>query len=157
MMFSTGDKNKEYIQAIGVGECAGVAFDVVGAIIGDAQKKIDLSRALLAEGRYPEATYNAYTGFVIGAKASLLVREVKCNTHIAIIEDFQTHFVDTQKFQLAAPFADLVLQLKKEQPTEAFAHSFGLQGQEFLEQVFAYRNAQAGGEDKLVIGSYYKA
>jgi sulfite reductase (ferredoxin) len=109
------NQNREYVQSIGTGECAGVAFDVVGAIIGDSQKKIDLSRQLLAAGRYAEAIYNAYTGFVIGAKASLLVRDVRCNTHIGIIEDFQTHCVETGDFSTgeAETFPHLVLQINQ--------------------------------------------
>lgn len=152
-------QNKEYIQSIGVGECAGVAFDVVGAIIGDAQKKIDLSRALLAEGRYPEATYNAYTGFVIGAKASLLVRDVKCNTHIAIIEDFQTHCVETGEFGIgkAETFPHLVLQINQNEPEADFTEKYVEQAAEFLNQVIEKRQRElvnSGGEDKLVLENY---
>ncbi|MEL6925057.1 MAG: nitrite/sulfite reductase, partial [Bacteroidota bacterium] len=63
---------QNYVQAIGVGECAGVAFDVVGTIINDAREKIELSQAALEEGLLADSIYHSYSAMVIGAKALLL-------------------------------------------------------------------------------------
>ena len=40
-----------------------------------------------------DSIYHSYTGFIVGAKALLLSKDIKCNTHQGILEDFQEHYV----------------------------------------------------------------
>ncbi len=153
-------QNEEYVQEIGVGECAGVTLDVVGTIIADAKEKIDSSKATFEQADYVNALYQAYTGFVIGAKALLLSKDVKCNTHRGILDDFQTHYVDTGDFYFPNTFPEFVLQISKYEATEEFAEDYLAEAEAFVQKVIATRRQQLmaeGGVEKLVIDNYYKA
>ncbi|MEZ5045168.1 MAG: nitrite reductase [Saprospiraceae bacterium] len=153
-------QNYEYLQEIGVGECAGVALDMVGTILMDAKEKLQQASEELEAGEWARAIYGAYLGFVVGAKALLLSKDVRCNTHRGIIDDFQTHFIVTGDLAAYHDFAETVLQINQNPPTKAFAHSYVRAANTFLSKVFDIREAQlqvAGGVDKLVIGHYYKA
>jgi len=158
--FQDWGQDSQYVQSIGVGECAGVVMDVVGTIIGDAKNKIDWAYEAFNENVYADSIYHAYAAFIIGAKALLLSKDVKCNTHKKILKDFQEHYLDTGEFDLPSSFSDLVLQINKNEPSEAFAKEYLAQAESFVQQVIDTRNAQlreAGGEDKLVVENYYKA
>jgi len=151
-------QDSQYIQAIGVGECAGVAFDMVGAIIGDAQEKVELSDEAIKVEAYADSIYHSYSAFVIGAKALLLSKDVKCNTHKGIIEDFQTHYVETGEFAFDTDFGITVLQINKNEPSESFAKQFLEEATTFFKAVVAKREEQLkDNDDKKVIGNYYKA
>lgn len=143
---------------VGVGECAGVMYDMIGAIIKDADtKKIEAADAL-NNSRYPEAIYYAYTGFVIGAKALLLSRDVECNTQIKILQDFDKTFVETGIFPLDGGFENLVLSINQHEPTLDFAANYVSRFNEFLTRVIAFRERTLeGGDDKVVVESNYKA
>ncbi len=150
----------DYVQSIGVGECAGVMLDVVGTIINDANQKISLAREALDQSEVANAIYHTYTAFVIGAKALLLSKDIKCNTHSGIIRDFQEHYVSTGDFILENTFSDLVLQINQNEPTTAFANGYLEQAKDFVKWVIATREKQLkddGGMDKMVIDNYYKA
>ncbi|MEM8907990.1 MAG: HEPN domain-containing protein, partial [Bacteroidota bacterium] len=147
-----------YQQAIGVGECAGVAFDVVGTIISDAREKIELAEQSLVAKAYADSIYHSYAAFVIGAKALLLGKDIKCNTHKGIIDDFVTHYEATQELVLDQAFKTLVYQINKEEPSETFALRYAAQAKRFVDKVIALREQQLGGDDdKTIIDSYYKA
>ncbi|WP_052593695.1 nitrite reductase [Aureispira sp. CCB-QB1] len=145
-----------YKKEIGVGECAGVAFDMVTTILNDAKEKVELGRQALEEELFGDSVYLSYGAFVVAAKAILLGIDVKCNTHIGIIKDFDQHLVDTGLFDLEVPFAELVLQINQNQPEPAFAEQYWQQAAAFLEQVFAYREARLDG-NKEVINAHYNA
>lgn len=147
-----------YEQAIGVGECAGVAFDVVGTIIQDARTKIELAEISISEQAYADSIYHSYAAFVIGAKALLLGKDIKCNTQKGIIDDFVTHYQNTGELTLAIDFKTLVFQINKEEPSEDFALRYTVQAAKFINKVIALREVQLNeGEDKKVVDSYYKA
>ncbi|MEL6843743.1 MAG: HEPN domain-containing protein, partial [Bacteroidota bacterium] len=157
---------QNYVQAIGVGECAGVAFDVVGTIINDAREKIELSQAALEEGLLADSIYHSYSAMVIGAKALLLSADVKCNTHKGIINDFDTHFVETEIFALPAfaksaestSFSTMCLQINKNEPEQTFANTYLAEAKAFVSRVIAHREAEiSGGPDKQVVDKYYNA
>jgi sulfite reductase (ferredoxin) len=156
-----GDEG-EYVQEIGVGECAGVSYDMVSTIIQDAVIKLDESKEALASGGFKEAAYYAYTGMVIGAKALLLSVDVACNTQLAILQDFDTHLVGQHGFKVkGGSIEQLALQIKMTQPTEAFANAFVSQLEQFLSDVHLFRQAQIAKDqsnaDKVVVDNYYKA
>lgn len=153
-------QERVYRQSIGVGECAGVSLDVVGIIIADAGREIDYAGESFDDESWADSIYHSYTALVIGAKALLLCKDVRCNTHKGILEDFQLHYVDDGTFQFAAVFPEFVLQINKNVPSRAFAEKYLLQATDFVDKVIATRRLQLdglGGEDKLVIENYYKA
>ncbi|MBI5915794.1 MAG: nitrite/sulfite reductase [Bacteroidetes bacterium] len=149
------DQSQEYVQAIGVGECAGVAFDVVGAIIGDAQAKLKAAQNYLTKPAFAEAIYSAYTAYIIGAKAALLAKDVRCNTHIGILEDFQKHYVATADFILEngdTDFVEQVLQVNQHEPEADFAKNYVAQTAVFLKKIIRLRESQLA--EKLVLENY---
>ncbi len=151
-------QDHEYVQEIGVGECAGVALDMVGTIINDAKEKVKLSNLAIENKAWADSIYQSYAAMVIGAKALLLSADKKCNTHKGIINDFQTHYVNGNLIELSTDFPNLVLQINENEPTEGFAKRYHLQAADFFKKVIQIREAQLkGGDDKEVIGNYYKA
>ncbi len=157
--FDWGQENT-YEQAIGVGECAGVALDVVGTIIADAREKIGLAEEALAREVFADGIYHAYSALVVGAKALLLAQDIKCNTHHGIIKDFQTHYVDTGKIELSVDdFPTTVLQINQNEPTADFANDYLQLATKFVNEVIAIRQRQLGddGDDKEVVREYYNA
>ena len=153
-----GESDK-YHQAIGVGECAGVAYDMVGTIIGDAKEKIEWAQEAIEKGIWADSIYHSYSAMIVGAKALLLAKDVKCNTHKGIINDFQENYVAKNEFNLPTKeFSNLVLQIHEKEPSVEFAKSFFNQALTFVSQVIATRQHQTGNtDDKKVIGNYYKA
>jgi len=149
-------QDQNFTPEIGVGECAGVMYDMVGAILKEAEEKLHLAQENLRESRYPEAIYYAYTGFVVGAKAILLSKDVECNTQIKILQDFDAHVVASGEFPLEGSFESLVLSMQEEEPSQSFATQYISQFQSFLQKVAAHRSADLQG-DKVVVDSAYKA
>ncbi|MGB0524330.1 MAG: nitrite reductase [Flammeovirgaceae bacterium] len=152
-------QEENFIPEVGVGECAGVSYDMVASIIKDATEKISLAQESLEEGVFADSIYHSYAAFVIGAKAILLSEDISCNTHRKIIDDFQEHFVAAGKFPLEQGFGELVLQINQNEPSESFAKTFLTQAVKFVQQVQAHRENQLleNTADKLVIDNYYKA
>ncbi len=152
-------QDHEYKQEIGVGECAGVILDVVGTIIKDASERLDSAEADFKNGHLAEAAYYSYSSYVIGAKALLLADDIKCNTQVGILDDFQETLVESGRFPFTGNFKETVLELKNNQPTSEFVKNFMLDAKNFLKQVIAFRESALadGQKDKKVIESYYKA
>ena len=150
-------QDRQYIQAIGVGECAGVSYDMVGAILGDAIEKLDEARTSFTEEAWNESIYHAYTAMVIAAKGWLLAKDVKCNTHIGIIEDFETNFAKEPDFELDRPFPSLVLQMRENEPEKEFASQYLQTASTFVTKIIEHREEEAEVTEKLVVDSYYKA
>jgi sulfite reductase (ferredoxin) len=141
---------------VGVGECAGVAYDMIGVIIKDAQNKLTEASDALNNNQFPEAIYYSYTGFVIAAKAMLLSKDVECNTQIKILQDFDTHIVETSIIDIDGGFENLVLSINKNEPEETFATIYYNKFKEFFDAIIQYRENTMNA-DKLVVESAYKA
>lgn len=150
------DGVENFIPEIGVGECAGVMYDMVGGIIKDAENKLMNAKESLDKNKFPEAIYYAYTGFIIGAKALLLSKDVECNTQIKILKDFDTHLVTTGEFKIEDGFENLVLQINQHEPEKEFAENYVKQFDYFLKDVIAHRESSLN-KDKVVVESSYKA
>ena len=150
-----------YVQAIGVGECAGVAYDLVGAIVDDQREHLASARAALADGHPADAVYHAYTAFVTGAKALLLSAEVRCNTQDRILADFDEYYVATGRVEVPGAFREHVLRLREVVPTEAFANTYLADAETFLARVVAERERQLAAAqaalDAPVVKEYYHA
>jgi sulfite reductase (ferredoxin) len=156
-LFDWGQDSK-YIQSIGVGECAGVSYDMVGAILGDAVEKIAEANESRSDGFLTEARYHAYTAMVIAAKAWLLSNDISCNTQIKIIEDFDEHAVVPGVFALDGSFKDLILQVRDAQEDPSVISKYVDVAKAFVHRVIKDRESELdGAKDKLVIGDYYKA
>ncbi len=160
--FQDWGHTENFVPEIGVGECAGVMTDLVGGIIRDAEIKQEEAEAYKKEKLYPQAAYSAYTGFVIGAKALLLSKDIACNTQINIIKDFNEHLADQGSFSAQGKdFGELVLSIKANEPSQSFVEGYLNQLSHFLNEIKAYRERQRNEEgsekDKEVIENYYKA
>jgi sulfite reductase (ferredoxin) len=129
-----------YVKAVGVGECAGVVIDLVATLLLEAKDKLTSAQEVFQEEKWSDAIYLAYAGFVNGAKALLLAENQKTNHHAGIIDLFDTVFVESNKIELASSFKDLVYQINKNEPTEAFAKQYIQEGIVFFEKLEAYRN-----------------
>ncbi|WP_420387951.1 nitrite reductase [Roseivirga sp.] len=152
-------KEEKFVPEIGVGECASVMLDVIGTIIDEAQERLNWAEEGLEEKAWADAIYNAYSTFVIGAKALLLSEDVKCNTQIGILESFTEQFGSNDSFSFTGDFKSHVLKMQQQEPEEDFAFSYVKEAAAFLKAVRRFRGAQlaAQGEDKLVISDFYKA
>ncbi len=145
-----------YNQAIGVGECAGVILDVVGTILKDAEQKLDWASKSVERKAYNDAIYHTYSAFVISAKAVLLGEDIKCNTHIKILNDFQENIIEKGLITYDGAFTEEVLEMKKKKPSQAFATEYLAKARTFYDSVLNYRSLSAQ-PNKPVIESYYKA
>jgi sulfite reductase (ferredoxin) len=152
--FQDWGKEADFIPEIGVGECAGVMMDMVGAILMDAQDRLISSEQAIEQGIWSNAIYYSYNSLVIGAKATLLSKDIQCNTHIGIIKDFETNVQNQGLIQLADSFEELVLKINKNEPTETFAKAYYAIAKDFLTKIIELRKSET---DKLVIGNFYKA
>ncbi|KDN54242.1 HEPN domain-containing protein [Flavobacterium seoulense] len=128
-----------YVKAVGVGECAGVVIDLVATLLYEAKDKLIVAQESFEEGKWSDSIYQAYAGFVNGAKALLLAEKQKTNTHAGIIDSFDTVFVEGNKIELATSFRDLVYQINKNEPSEAFAKQYIQEAITFFEKLEAYR------------------
>ncbi|WP_163397981.1 HEPN domain-containing protein [Flavobacterium fluviatile] len=128
-----------YVKAVGVGECAGVVIDLVATLLLEAKDKLTFAQESFDEGKWADAIYHAYSAFVNGAKALLLSENQKTNNHAGIVDLFDTVFVESTKIVLPATFKELVYQINKNEPTEAFAKQYIEEGIAFFAIIEKYR------------------
>ena len=128
-----------YVKAVGVGECAGVVIDLVATLIFEAKDKMTFAQGAFEEGKWSDAIYLAYAGFVNGAKALLLAENQKTNHHAGIIDLFDTVFIESKKIELDSTFKDLVYQIKSNEPSQAFAKKYIQEGVAFFQNIEKYR------------------
>lgn len=125
---------------IGVGECAGVLIDLVGTLFFDAEEKLDLATTSLTENRFADAIYQTYAAGIHSAKALLLDKKVHCNTQAGIISDFDTHLTTEFTFDTDQTFSEFILQINKNEPSEAFAKSYFERMRRFVNEAVAFRS-----------------
>ncbi|KRD10920.1 nitrite reductase [Flavobacterium sp. Root901] len=128
-----------YVKAVGVGECAGVVIDLVATLLFEAKEKLILAQESFEDKKWSDAIYHAYAGFVNGAKALLLSENQKTNHHAGIIDLFDTVFIETNKIELNSTFKDLVYQINKNEPSEAFAKDYIAQAAVFFDKIETFR------------------
>ena len=156
--FMDWGQEADFVPEIGVGECAGVSFDMVATIIQDADERIERAKEGISEKNYSDAIYNTYSSMVISAKALLLSIDVHSSTQIKLIKNFDEHFVAKGLFPIVENFEDLVLQIKTQEASESFANKYFKQANDILSEVKKIRAKQLeGGDDKEVVGDFYKA
>ena len=128
-----------YVKAVGVGECAGVVIDLVATLLLEAKDKLTFAQEAFHDKKWSDAIYHAYSGFVNGAKALLLSENQKTNHQAGIIDLFDTVFVETNKIAFETTFKELVFQINKNEPTEAFAKKYIEQAITFFDTIEAFR------------------
>jgi sulfite reductase (ferredoxin) len=128
-----------YVKAVGIGECAGVVIDLVATLLLEAKDKLTFAQEAFEEQKWSDAIYLGYAGFVNGAKALLLAENQKTNHHAGIIDLFDTVFVESNKIKLESSLKELVYQINKNEPSEAFAKQYIQEGIDFFEKLESYR------------------
>lgn len=134
--------NKEYVQAVGVGECAGVVIDLVQTLLYESKEKLDNAVGALSASAWSDGIYYSYTAFVNTAKAILLANNLKTNTQAGIIKQFDEAFISTGKIEWDGSFEETVYQINKNNPTEKFAQQYLAESQAFLKVIESYRENQ---------------
>ena len=133
-----GHDNK-YIKAIGVGECAGVVIDLISTLLFESEEKLANAEESLLQKQWSDSIYYSYTALVNTAKALLTSKGIKTNTQSGIVKLFDEHFVVTKAIELTGTFAELVLQLKQNEPSEEFAKNYLTQAKEFYSKADVFR------------------
>ena len=135
-----------YVQEVGIGECAGVVIDLVQTLILEAKEKLDLAKDAFEDQKWSDTIYHTYAAFVNGAKALLLSENVSTNTQANIINQFDENFIATKKIELNSSFSELVYQINKNEPTKAFARQYAEQSVKFFEAIEAFRTKELVNE-----------
>lgn len=122
--------------AIGVGECAGVVIDLVATLVYEAEEKYSWALESFQAKAWADAIYHSYNTMVSGAKALLLDKGVSQSTQIGVLNAFDENYpgqfgVDSLK--------EVVLQINKNEPSEAFAEAYLAQAKDFLNQIKSFR------------------
>ncbi|RZM30252.1 MAG: nitrite reductase [Pedobacter sp.] len=128
--------------AIGVGECAGVVIDLVATLLLEGEEKLGWARESFDAKAWSDTIYHAYAVQVNTAKALLLDKGVNCSTQTGVIKEFDAHYVASGEVILDGSFADRVLEINKNEPSEAFASAYLAQAKSFYELMRAKREAQ---------------
>ena len=131
--------NNKYIKAIGVGECAGVVIDLISTLLFESEEKLANAEESLLQKQWSDSIYYSYTALVNTAKALLTSKGIKTNTQSGIVKLFDEHFVVTKAIELTGTFAELVLQLKQNEPSEEFAKNYLTQAKEFYSKADVFR------------------
>lgn len=136
-------RDVDFVPQIGVGECASVVIDLIGALLTDAEEKLAFSREYLDADQYADGIYQSYAVMIHTAKALLLEKDVNCNTHIGILNDFDAHFTqEVGEFNFPDGFKATVLRINENKPGKEFAESYYATAAAFLEQAKAYRQQE---------------
>jgi sulfite reductase (ferredoxin) len=141
---------EKYEKEIGIGECAGVVIDLIATLFLESEEKIENAQNSFNDKVYSSAIYHAYSSLVNSAKAMLLAENKNTNTHAGIVSQFDELFVASGKLNLGTSFSELIYQINKNAPTEAFAAEYINSANQFLEKVRAFREADTKLENKTV-------
>jgi sulfite reductase (ferredoxin) len=132
-----------YVTEVGVGECAGVMLDLVSTLINETQDKLNWAKRAFEKGAYADSIYQSYITFVNGAKALLTTENINCNTHMGIINDFDTHLVQKGLFDLGGKdFKTTVLEMSEREPTQEFAKQYLSVAADFFSKLVSKRQQQ---------------
>jgi sulfite reductase (ferredoxin) len=136
-------REQEFAVQTAVGECAGVIIDLVSTLLFDSEEKLGWAEESLKNGHYSDSIYHSYNVFVNSAKAMLLGEDVKNNTHMAVIRDFDEIFVKNGNFEFEeGSFQNHVLQLKSNEPTQKFAEYYYSRASDFLNKIQLQRKTK---------------
>lgn len=132
-------QDNNFVLQTAVGECAGVMIDLISTLLNDSEEKLAWAKETLENGAYADSIYHSYSSLINTAKALLLSKDIKPSTQIQVMNDFQKEFIATGLFVMN-DFKEFVLQINKNEPTEAFAKAYLADSSKFLADVFAFRS-----------------
>ncbi len=130
---------KPYVKAVGVGECAGVVIDLVSTLLLESREKLADGEDSIQAGKWSDGIYHTYAALINAAKAILVSEGKSANSYANIIEQFDENFVANGKLKLDSSFADIVYEIKNNEPTEAFAKSYYEKAQKAYHALSDYR------------------
>ncbi len=123
-----------------VGECAGVIIDLVATLLYEAEEKWGWAQEAWNQEKWADAIYHAHNAFISGAKALLLGEDVKTNTQISVLREFDQHFAGSEILLPGQSLKDFVLRINKNSPSPEFAQLYLEDARGFLDSVKNYRN-----------------
>ncbi len=132
-------QQEKFSTAIGVGECAGVMIDLVATLILEAEEKIIASEECIADNKWSDGIYHAYSAQIHTAKALLLQQGVQCNTQHGILKDFDTNFTEKGNYTSTESFKTSVMRMNDVPASEEFANEYLQQAKEFVEFAKVFR------------------
>jgi sulfite reductase (ferredoxin) len=136
-------KEQNFMVQTAVGECAGVIIDLISTLLFDSDEKLEWAETSLKNGQYSDSIYHSYNVFINSAKAMLLGENVKNNSHVSVINDFDRLFVETGAFSFPeGSFKEHVFLINKHEPNEDFAKQFFGLASAFIEEIKSVRNNQ---------------
>lgn len=127
---------------VGVGECAGVTFDLVATLLLETEEKLNAAKDAFQQKAWADSIYHSYSTLINGAKSLLVSAQFKTNTQAGIIRDFDEHFVDKNTVELSTSFSQLVYQIKENNPHQDFAQWYLNQAEAFYQTVVETRKNQ---------------
>ena len=107
-------------------------IDLVATLLYEADEKLGWAKESFAAGAWADAIYHSYSVFVSSAKALLLDKGVNSSTQAGIIKEFDAQYVATGEYAFEGTFTDTVLQINKNEPSEAFATAYLSAAEGFL-------------------------
>lgn len=131
--------NQTYVTAIGVGECAGVVIDLVATLLLEAREKLANAEETIKQQHWSDSIYHSYASMINAAKAILVGEGLSANSYANIIEQFDAAFISSGRISVHGSFADLVYQIKNNEPTAQFARGYYVQAEEFYHILSEYR------------------
>ena len=124
-----------YVKAIGIGECAGVVIDLVATLLFESEEKLDNAKQAIASKKYADGIYHTYASMINTAKAVLIGENFKTNTHLGIIDEFDTAFVQSGLISLNKSFKELVYQINQNEPNQTFATNYLNEAKDFYQKI----------------------
>jgi sulfite reductase (ferredoxin) len=135
--------NETFKPAIGVGECAGVVIDLVATLLFESEEKLDNAINAFKEGKYADSIYHSYSTLISTAKALLISKLAKTNTHAGIITAFDEQWVNTGNIFLEGKsFSDIVYRIRENEPSETFAKNYLNDAQTFYKKAEQFRTKE---------------
>ena len=133
---------KQYETLIGIGECAVPMTDMVSIVMEEVKETLERARESYLAGEWVESIYYSYTILINSAKALLLTKDVPCNTHHAVLNNFDKHFTESGALPMETNFKVLVLQINQNEPTPRLAESYGMEAVRFMDKVNLLRDKE---------------
>ena len=130
----------QYEKAIGIGECAGVAIDLVQTLLFDAEEHLEKAITNYDSKKWSNSIYYAYAAQIRAAKALLTTVQAKINSHQSIIEAFDTHFYDFKSAHDES-FEVAVQAMNQQSPSQDFAETYLAQAKQVLIWIKSKSNA----------------
>jgi sulfite reductase (ferredoxin) len=135
----------QYKTLIGVGECAGSLVDMVTIVLDETREKLEKADVAYRKQDWVNAIYYSYNVYINAGKAFLLSKDLTCNTHISVLNNFEKYLADNTDFEYQGNFKENVMEINQNAPDKSFAFVYFVEAQAFYLRVLEYRNRQMAG------------